>query len=153
VALAKALKRSGHSIWLGLSGGPGAPDVESLRSYPHLGDTWEMVARSAYTQLRCNPVLLAGTVAALSSIYLAPPLLAIFGTALRRPWPALAGVAAWTLMTASYLPIVRYYRGSPVAALALPLTASLYGAMTIDSARRHRRGGVAWKGRLPNVSR
>jgi hopene-associated glycosyltransferase HpnB len=147
VALAKALKRSGQSVWLGLSGGPGAPEVESLRSYPRLADIWEMVARSAYTQLRDNPLALAGTVAALSSIYLAPPLLAICGTALRRPWPALAGLAAWTAMTATYMPIVRYYGGSPASALALPLTASLYGAMTIDSARRHRKGGVAWKGR------
>jgi hopene-associated glycosyltransferase HpnB len=151
VALARALKRSGQSIWLGLAGGPGAPEVESLRSYPRLADIWEMVARSAYTQLRYNPVLLAGTVAALSSVYLAPPLLAISGTALRRPWPALAGLAAWTAMVASYLPIVRHYRGSAATAVALPVTASLYGAMTIDSARRHRMGGVAWKGRLPDT--
>jgi hopene-associated glycosyltransferase HpnB len=147
VALAKALKRCGQSIWLGLAGGPGAPEVESLRSYPRLADIWEMVTRSAYTQLRHNPVLLAGTVAALSSTYLAPPLLVISGAARRRPWPALAGLAAWTAMTATYLPIVRYYRAAPATALALPVTASLYGAMTVDSARRHRKGGVAWKDR------
>jgi hypothetical protein len=51
-------------------------------------------------------------------------------------------------MVASYLPTVRYYRSSKASALALPVTAGLYGAMTIDSARRHYRGVIAWKGRL-----
>ena len=147
VALAKALKRSGQAIWLGLSGGPGAPELESLRSYPRLADIWEMVTRSAYTQLRHSPVLLAGTVAALSSTYLAPPLLAIWGAARHRPWLAVAGFSGWAAMAASYLPTVRYYQASRTTVLALPLTAGLYAAMTVDSARRHRKGGVAWKGR------
>ncbi len=151
VALAKALKNSGHTIWLGLAGGPltpGAPDVQSLRAYSRLRDVWEMVTRSAYTQLRHNPVLLAGTVAGLSSTYLAPPLIGVWGLARRRPWFAIAGFAGWALMAASYFPTVRYYQSSKASALALPVTAGLYGAMTIDSARRHYRGVIAWKGRL-----
>jgi hopene-associated glycosyltransferase HpnB len=147
VALARALKRSGHGIWLGLAGGPGAPQVRSLRSYPRLADIWEMVTRSAYTQLRNNPAALAGTVAALSTTYLAPPLLGIWGAARRRPVLALSGFAAWGAMAASYLPTVRYYRASPAAALVLPLIAGLYEAMTIDSARRHYQGALTWKGR------
>jgi hopene-associated glycosyltransferase HpnB len=148
VALAKALKGSGQAIWLGLAGGPGAPDVQSLRSYPRLADIWDMVTRSAYTQLRYNPVVLAGTLAALSSTYLAPPVLGIWGTLRHRPWLALAGLTGWAAMAASYLPTARYYRASQATALALPLTAGLYAAMTVDSARRHRHGAVAWKGRL-----
>jgi hopene-associated glycosyltransferase HpnB len=147
VALAKALKSSGQAIWLGLAGEPAAPDVQSLRSYPRLSDVWEMVTRSAYTQLRHNPVLLGGTVAALSSTYLAPPLIAGWGLARGRPWLAIAGFTAWALMAASYLPTVRYYRSPRASALALPMTAGLYGAMTIDSARRHYRGALVWKGR------
>jgi hopene-associated glycosyltransferase HpnB len=147
VALAKALKRSGQAIWLGLAGGPGAPDVTSLRSYACLGDIWEMVTRNAYTQLRHNPAVLAGTVAALCSTYLAPPLIGIWGLARRRPRLALAGLGGWAAMTASYLPTARYYRAPPATALALPLTAGLYAAMTVDSARRHYRGSAAWKGR------
>ena len=148
VALAKALKNSGHAIWLGLAGGPGAPDVQSLRAYTRLTEVWEMVTRSAYTQLRHNPVLLAGTVAGLSSTYLAPPLIGMWGLARRRPWFAIAGFTGWALMVASYLPTVRYYQSPRASALALPVTAGLYGAMTIDSARRHYRGVIAWKGRL-----
>jgi hopene-associated glycosyltransferase HpnB len=150
VALARALKRSGFDIWLSLAGSEandGAPRVESRRNYPRLADVWEMVARSAYTQLHYNPVLLAGTVAALSSVYLAPPLLAVAGLATRRPATAAAGIGAWTAMTATYLPIVRYYRAPLASAPALPFTSLLYMAMTLSSARRHGRGGVAWKGR------
>jgi hopene-associated glycosyltransferase HpnB len=150
VALAKALKGTGADIWLGLAGtgdADGAPRVESERRYPRLADVWEMVARSAYPQLQHNPALLAGTVAGLSAIYLAPPLLACAGLAGKRPATAVAGLAAWTAMTATYLPMVRYYRAPAASAVALPFTASLYMAMTVDSARRYRRGGVTWKGR------
>jgi hopene-associated glycosyltransferase HpnB len=147
VALAQALKRSGQAIWLGLAGGPGAPDVRSLRSYAHLADIWEMVTRSAYTQLRYNPAALAGTVVGLCSTYLAPPALCLWGAARYRPWLALAGFAGWSAMAATYLPTVRYYGVSPATALALPAIAGLYAAMTIDSARRHRRGIITWKGR------
>jgi len=147
VAMAKALKRSGQEIWLGLAGGWAAPDVSSLRSYPHLADIWEMVTRNAYTQLRHNPALLAGTLAGLFSTYLAPPIFGIWGVVGRRPPLAAAGLSAWAAMAASYLPMARYYRTSPATAAALPLTAALYAAMTFDSARRHYQGAVAWKGR------
>lgn len=147
VALAKALKRSGQNIWLGLAGGPAAPDIRSLRAYPRLADIWEMVTRSAYTQLRHSPVVLAGTVAGLGSTYLSPPTIGIWGAARHRPLLALAGFSAWAAMTISYLPTVRYYRAPPATALALPLIATMYTAMTVDSARRHHRGFIAWKGR------
>jgi hopene-associated glycosyltransferase HpnB len=150
VALARALKGAGFAIWLGLAGDGSlsvAPAIESRRSYPRLADIWEMVARSAYTQLRHNPAALAGTVAGLSAIYLAPPVLAVKGLVTGRPSLAVAGLAAWTAMAATYLPMARYYRAPAAAAVALPVTASLYMAMTLSSARRHYSGGVAWKGR------
>ena len=150
VAMARALKRAGSDIWLGLAGtrdDDGAPRVESHRSYPRLADSWEMVARSAYTQLRYNPAFLAGTVVGLSAIYLVPPVLAVAGLATRRPAMAVAGLGAWTAMTATYLPMVRYYRAPAASALALPFTACLYLAMTVSSAQRHHKGGVAWNGR------
>jgi len=153
VALAKALKRAGYDIWLGLAGGGGdnrdrpAPDVESLRRYPGLADIWQMVARNAYTQLGRNPAALAGTVAALTSIYLLPPLLVVDGLTSRRPAVAVAGALAWSAMASTYLPMARYYRVAPGTAVALPLTASLYMAMTVSSAWRYHSGGPAWKGR------
>jgi hypothetical protein len=59
-----------------------------------------------------------------------------------------AGAAAWLLMAGTYAPMLRYYRQPVAAALLLPLTATLYLAMTVDSAIQHYRGrGSAWKGR------
>jgi hopene-associated glycosyltransferase HpnB len=146
VALAKALKAAGSDIWLGLAGGS-APNVESVRTYPRLSDIWDMVARSAYTQLRHNPLALAGTVAGLCATYLAPPVLAVGGLATRRPLMATAGLLAWGTMAATYMPLARYYSASPATAAALSFTASLYTAMTVSSALRYYQGRVAWKGR------
>jgi hopene-associated glycosyltransferase HpnB len=149
VALAKAIKGAGFDIWLGLAGETGpddAPCVKSLRRYPHLSGIWEMVARNAYTQLHYSPAALAGAVAGLAALYVSPPLMAAAGLATRRPALAGAGVAAWTAMTGTYLPIVRYYGASPAGALALPFTASLYAAMTLSSALRHHRRASAGKG-------
>jgi hopene-associated glycosyltransferase HpnB len=143
VALAKLLSRAGGDVWLGL-----ADQVHSLRPYPHLSDLWDMVARNAYTQLRKRPEVLAGTVAGLGVTYLAAPALTVAGLVRRRPGPALAGASAWALMAATYLPMARYYRVPRWTAAALPATASLYLAMTLDSARRHHFGHqVKWKGR------
>jgi hypothetical protein len=51
-------------------------------------------------------------------------------------------------MACSYLPMLRFYRLSPLRAPSLPLIAVLYAAMTVDSARRHYTGrAVSWRGR------
>jgi hopene-associated glycosyltransferase HpnB len=141
-ALAAAIKQRGP-IWLGL-----AEKSASVRRYPCIGDVWRMVARTAYTQLRHSPTLLAGTVLGMALLYLVPPLaLALcpfFGA-----WIAAAlGAAAFALMLLAYRPTWQLYRGDDPALLRLPLAALLYTLMTVDSALRHRSGqGGAWKGR------
>ncbi|MEW2163633.1 glycosyltransferase [Streptomyces sp. NPDC007084] len=143
VALAKAVKRGGGRIWLGL-----AERVDSVRPYPRLRDLWRMVARSAYAQLRHSPALLAGTVAGLALVYLVPPAALVAGLATGTGWAALAGALAWSVMTVTYLPMLRYYRQPLWLAPLLPVTAFLYLLMTVDSAVQHYRGrGAAWKGR------
>lgn len=143
VALARAVKRSGGHIWLGL-----ADRVDSVRPYPRLADLWRMVARSAYAQLRHSPTLLVGTVAGLAVVYLAPPVALFAGLATGTTAAALCGGLAWSVMTATYLPMLRYYRQPLWLALTLPATAFLYLLMTVDSAVQHYRGrGAAWKGR------
>jgi hopene-associated glycosyltransferase HpnB len=144
VALARLIKRGGGGrIWLGLS-----TSVRSLRAYPRLGDLWDMVARSAYTQLRHSVALLAGTVVGLALLYAVPPVVGIVGLATGQ-WPAAGlGLAGWALMAGSYLPMLRRYGMAPVWAPLLPLVALLYAGMTVDSATRHWRGrGGTWKGR------
>lgn len=151
VALATLLKRNGNRCWLGLT-----RKITSVRPYPRLASLWHMIARSAYTQLRYSPVLLAGTIAGLLLLYAAPPagaiawLAAAVAGAAGGPATAagIAGLAGWALMTVSYLPMLRFYRLSPLRAPALPLIAILYAAMTADSARRHYSGrAVSWRGR------
>ncbi|MFD9904298.1 glycosyltransferase [Streptomyces sp. NPDC059063] len=143
VALARAVKGGGGHIWLGL-----ADRVDSVRPYPRLADLWRMVARSAYAQLRHNPLVLVGTVAGLAVIYLAPPVGLCAGLATGDAGAAVLGGLAWLVMTATYLPMLRYYRQPRWLALTLPATAFLYLLMTVDSAVQHYRGrGAAWKGR------
>jgi hopene-associated glycosyltransferase HpnB len=168
VALGALLKRAGNDIWLGLT-----TRITSERPYPRLADLWQMIARSAYTQLRYNPLLLLGTVLGLAFVYLVPPAALLTGllgagavgavgaggvgwltagwlTAgwLTAGWlTAAAGGAAWLLMTVSYIPMLRLYRLSPLRAVWLPLIALAYTAMTLDSARRHyTRRPVTWRG-------
>ena len=161
VALGTLLKRAGHRTWLGLT-----TDVRSARPYPDLASLWQMIARSAYVQLRYNPLLLAGTVIGLLLIYAVPPaglVTAVVTTALAGSTAAgaastatlatgLAGLAGWGLMSASFVPMLRLYRLSACRAPALPLVALLYAAMTVDSARRHYSGrAVSWRGRTTRV--
>ena len=152
VALARLLKRSGGRIWLGLT-----TDVTSQRPYDRLADIWDMVARSAYTQLRYSFALTLATVAGLTCLYLLPPVAAIAGVALlsagssaaTASWLAASGLAGWLLMAVTYVPMLRLYKLSPLRAPTLPLIAAMYAAMTADSARRHHRGrGGEWKGRV-----
>ncbi|MFE6360740.1 glycosyltransferase [Streptomyces sp. NPDC057806] len=139
VALARAVKGSGGRIWLGL-----ADAVDSVRPYPRLHDLWRMVSRSAYAQLRHNPLLLVGTVAGLALVYLVPPVALVAGDTAT----ATAGGLAWLVMTGTYVPMLRYYRQPLWLAPLLPVTAFLYLLMTVDSAVQHYRGrGAAWKGR------
>jgi len=150
VALGRLIKGQRGRTWLGLS-----RQVVSVRPYPGLASLWQMVARSAYTQLRYSPAVLAGTLTGLLFLYALPPAGAITGLvavlAGGDGTAALAlgaGLAGWALMSLSYLPMLRLYRLSPLRAPGLPLIALLYAAMTADSARRHYAGrGAEWRGR------
>ncbi|MGB9025558.1 MAG: glycosyltransferase [Rhodomicrobium sp.] len=138
-ALGRSMKKQGP-IWLGLT-----ESAHSLRPYPKFTDIRRMVARSAYDQLDYSPLLLAGTVIAMTLTYLMPPLLAIWGTGLAQA----AGLLTWGLMTVAFYPIVRFYALSPLWAAALPLIASCYMLFTLDSGLQHWRGkGGFWKGRV-----
>jgi hopene-associated glycosyltransferase HpnB len=142
--LAGAVKQAGGRLWLGLT-----RDLISLRPYTRFGEIWDMVARTAYTQLRYSPWLLVGTLAGLAATYLLAPLLV-----LTAPWhgseAALAvALAAWGMMAGSYAPTLRLYAKPPMTAGLLPLVALLYSLMTLASALRHWRGrGGQWKGRV-----
>lgn len=149
--LAGAVKASrpagSRGIWLGLGTG-----ARSLRPYSGLGAIWDMVARSAYTQLRHRPLLLAGTLVGLALTYLVPPLLLLTWPWHQQGLPAALAALTWLLMALSLLPTLRLYRQPLWLAPLLPLAAALYSAMTFDSALRHWRGlGGQWKGRTQDT--
>ncbi len=138
-ALGRAVKRGGNRIWLGL-----AEREASIRPYADLWEVWNMVARSAYTQLGHSPLLLAGTLAGLVLLYLVPVWAALAGDSSAAGY----GLAAWLLQAVTFVPTLALYGRSPWLALALPAAGFLYAAMTFDSARRHwRNEGATWKGR------
>jgi len=142
-SLARAVKDAGYGLRLELT-----TRSRSVRPYQGLHTIWSMVARTAYTQLGYSPWQLAGTLAGMALLYGVPVVATIAGVRSRRPDVAAPGALAWALLAGAYVPTLRLYRVRPITAIALPLAAALYTAMTIDSARKHLRGhGGTWKGR------
>ncbi len=133
-----------QGIWLGL-----ADKTVSLRSYNSLKSIWDMVARTAYTQLNYSVFLLIGTVLAMILIYLVPPVGIIIGIVLNNLNIMLVSLVTYLLITISYYPTIRLYQCSFIYPFLLPAIAFLYTLMTIDSAFKHWQGkGGAWKGRV-----
>ncbi len=148
-ALGRLIKRSGGRVWLGFTS-----SVRSVRLYGTLRSTWDMVARSAYTQLRYSPLVVLGTVFGMLFLYAVGPVALVAGlvaSAFAVPGAvtlAWLGLATWSLMGLSFLPMLRHHGAGRWPALLLPLAGVLYAAMTVDSAWRHAIGrGGSWKGR------
>ncbi|MGO9636184.1 MAG: glycosyltransferase [Steroidobacteraceae bacterium] len=138
VALAKAVKASGP-IYLGHSA-----LAASIRPYPRFVDVWRMIARTAFTQLRCSAGLLGLTLLGLTLVWLVPAWALAFGHGLDRGY----GLAAYALGAFTYLPTLARYGRSWVWSLALPLIAVFYMAATGASAVNHWCGvGPQWKDR------
>lgn len=116
----------------------------SLRPYDSWREIWNMIARTAFTQLHYSPLLLAGTLVGMTLIYLLPPVAALSLGA--RAWPAWL---AWAAMACAYAPMLRYYGRSLLWAPVLPLVALFYECATCASAWRYWRGkGGQWKARV-----
>nr|WP_305888843.1 glycosyltransferase [Parvularcula maris] len=144
--LAEKVKKAGARIGLYLSSD--FAEAVSLRPNDSYEVMEKMVARSAYTQLRYNPVLLLGTLVGLALLYLVPPL-AFLGLPFHGNGSvALLGLLAWGVMVVTYIPTLKRYGMKRRQALALPLAALLYGWFTWLSAWRTWQGrGGQWKGR------
>lgn len=142
-SLAKAVKSQQKPIWLGLT-----QNVSSLRPYDGLKAIWEMVARTAYSQLNYSWLLLIGTVIAMSVIYLTAPLALITGIITHNWLLIRSATVIWLLMSIAYFPTIRLYNLPLFWTLSLPAIAFLYTLMTIDSAIKYYQGkGGSWKGR------
>jgi hopene-associated glycosyltransferase HpnB len=138
-ALARAVKKSGGKIWMGLT-----RTSVSLRGFDSPAQIRNMIARTAFTQLRHSFMLLLGTLFGLFVTYV---LAWILFLTVNEPAVLQAGFAI-SLMTATYSATVRFYGLSPLWALTLPIAAVFYGYATCVSAVRYWLGrGGQWKGR------
>ena len=138
-ALARAVKQSGGTIWMGLSRAS-----HSLRPYNFFADIRDMIARTAFTQLRYSWLMLLATLLGLTVTFLIPVALTFLPSA--RIWPF--ALIAWCLMTASFLPMVTFYGLRPIWAPLLPFAALFYSYATVLSGIRYWLGrGGQWKGR------
>jgi hopene-associated glycosyltransferase HpnB len=138
-ALARRVKSRGYKTWIGLT-----HSVKSIRPYAHLSRVWNMVARSAFAQLGYSSAgLLFWTAVMTTAFWL--PVAGLFFPA----FPAKV-ISAFSLgaMMLSYLPTLRFYRVPKIFMLAMPLTGTLYLAMSWTSAVRFwQKKGSEWKGR------
>jgi hopene-associated glycosyltransferase HpnB len=138
-ALARAVKQKRGCLWMGLT-----RSSVSLRAYTTFREIRDLIARTAFTELRYNPLLLLGTLLAMFLTYVAPVAL-LFA---RDLVPRLFGGITWILMSLLYRPTVRFYGLSSGWALFLPLSALFYTYATVLSAARYYAGrGATWKGR------
>jgi hopene-associated glycosyltransferase HpnB len=139
-SLAKRVKDAGGKLWLGV-----ADETRSIRPYGGFTGIRDMIARTAFNQLRHSKALLAGCVLGMALTFLAP--IAMIPA---RPSYALL---AFALMIGSYRPLTRYYRVPFGYALTLPIAACFYLYATIVSAQRYYRGaGGQWKERVQDPS-
>ncbi len=147
-ALARAVKRNGGRIWMGLT-----PATRSIRHYGTFAEIERMIARTAFSQLHHSALWLIAAIAGLFVTYLLPPLLVLIGLLFtHRAFPTILAAAAWLLMSICYFPMVRFYGRSIAWAFALPPVTFFYGVATVHSALGYWRGrGGEWKGRIQDA--
>ena len=143
-ALARKVKEQDGRTWLGLT-----HSVISLRRYDNPGIIWDMVARTAFTQLHYSWSLLLLCTALMAVAFIIP----LLGLLTVTGWALVFPVLTLSIMMICYLPVIRYYAIHPAWALALPITGILFMCMTWTSAYRHLvKSGAHWKGRYYSVS-
>jgi cellulose synthase/poly-beta-1,6-N-acetylglucosamine synthase-like glycosyltransferase len=96
-------KSRGCRTWIGLT-----HSVQSLRSYENLSGIWNMVARSAFCQLRYSAALLAGTTVLMLTVFWLP-VAGFFFPGVSVKLISAVGLAA---MIFSYLPTLKFYKQS-----------------------------------------
>lgn len=138
-SLARKIKEKGGKTWIGLT-----HSAISHRSYLTLKPIWEMVSRTAFTQLRYSLVLLTLCTMLLFTAFLLP----FYGIFTGSPLYLSLSVLTLLIMSGTYWPLIRYYKLNPVWILGLPLAGVLYLLITWNSAMNHWQGvSATWKDR------
>jgi chlorobactene glucosyltransferase len=148
VALARAVKRSGHRAILA-DGGP----LVRTRMYAGPGEVWSGYSKNTYAFFGYSPLFLGLGVAALAALYVVPPLFVLYALA--------TGQLTLELF---YLPITQYAAAAlarlalslrfayrPLDALLHPISILVLLAIVTNSMLWGMAGRGAWKGRRINV--
>ncbi len=137
-SLARRVKDHSYKTWMGLT-----HSIVSLRAYD-FASIWNMVARTAFTQLDHSLAYLLLVSAAMIIMFCIPLLDLFSGSSISA---YLSGITI-VIMITTYIPTLSFYRLSKLRAITLPLCAILYLAMTWSSAISFWKGtGAYWKGR------
>lgn len=138
--LAQKVKQQHFRVWLGLS-----HSLQSCRLNHRLSDIWQMVARTAFTQLFYSWSLLLLITALMLVVYVFP-LAGLFHTNLLIQ---LAASLSLGIMLGCYIPTLRYYSLSPAWALLMPVITILFLVMSWSSAFGYAMGRrSSWKQRV-----
>jgi hopene-associated glycosyltransferase HpnB len=141
-ALARKIKNNGGKTWLGLT-----HSAVSLRQYDDLEPIWDMVARTAYTQLKYSMVLLLLCTFLLFIAFILPIIALAYGSQISIQLSIVTFVIIW----GTYLPVNRYYSLNIFWLFTLPVAGIIYLLMTWSSAFRHWSGKSAvWKNKILN---
>jgi hopene-associated glycosyltransferase HpnB len=139
-ALAQKVKEQGNRTWLGLT-----HSAQSVRPYSGFSELWNMVARTAYTQLHYSISLLLLCTALMMLVFWIP----IAGFFVTSGYFLAIPAFTTAVMMITFIPILRYYNLNAAWALVFPVTATLFLAMTWSSAVRYWKGErMRWRGRV-----
>jgi len=142
--LARRIKEKGYRTWIGLT-----RSAVSVRPYEGLKEIWDMVARTAYTQLRHSVFLLMLCTFLMLLAYWIPIAGLLYGFFTANPGVFNTSLVASGILTITYLPVLRFYKISSGYALFLPFTGTLFLFMTWTSAIRYWQGErLRWRGRI-----
>ncbi|MEM7026991.1 MAG: glycosyltransferase [Pseudomonadota bacterium] len=137
-SLAGKIKKAGHKTWTGLT-----HSAVSTRNYDQLQTIWQMVTRTAYTQLFYSPLLLLICTLLMLAAFVMP----LWGLWQPRDIVIYAAVTLF-IQIWCYWPTIKYYNVKPYWVLSLPFAGIIYLIMTWHSAYQYYFcKGATWKGR------
>jgi len=142
--LAKIVKNQGYSTWVGLT-----HSAKSIRPYNGLKEIWNMVSRTAFTQLRYSIILLIICTLLMILAFAIPVVGITEYIFFHNTQQAGISILVLFIMCFTYIPVLRFYNLSPFYSLVFPLTGILFLGMTWTSAIRYWRGErMRWRGRI-----
>jgi chlorobactene glucosyltransferase len=153
VGLARAVKAAGYRIALADGNG-----LVACRMYGSAGEVWAGFSKNLFAFFNRSWLFLSAALAACLILWVLPPLWALVallgllsppaGTSMSTSVLLVAlPLAQYALAVLTRLVLARRFGARPLDTLLHPLSVALLLAISINSARQSRRGGVTWKGR------